>query len=502
MAITLGRQLTNDEKARILDQHGQVCFATGHAIGDQDSVQFDHIRAFASGGSSETNNIAPMCAQHNREKGTLPLFDFRAKLRLEEFFNQGDRLTLGDLLEYLKGLGQISAFGLPISITENQDTLELQSATFHGSYQLYRCPITGWKYFYGTLPMSVIGSDDDSDQGVGLQPRYLIFDKVFELFRHFQTSPVLQPSLGRIVDGKIRLFDGQHKAAAILWNERTDLECKIYVEPNMRLLNQTNISAHEKFAQTRFYTSIMVLKLGSQFGTDFEDYKNLEDGKAKTESGFVSHLMAKDNLTRSEISQRFRSFLYNSILQDEDNRLARLIAAGNRATDEHPITLNGLTASLFANFLLRDPVQDNMTTDSYMREFEIANMINLMNMIDDAGFNQWTPKSAKSNEFQTKLTRVIRARFMKAWAEFLKDVVCAQLGLFDTDERSKPFYRALNAGQLEQIRFSVNRLVDWKIWSSPAGAEIDQVRLDNDRMVKEWLRNQGLTTGYLMGASE
>lgn len=502
MAITLGRQLTNDEKTRILDQHGRVCFATGHAIGDEDTVQFDHIRAFASGGASETNNIAPMCAQHNREKGTLPLFDFRAKLRLEEFFRQGDRLTLGDLLQYLAGQGEISAFGSPISISERQDTFELQSAAFHASFQLYRCPTTGWKYFYGTLPISVIGSDDDSDQGVGLQPRYLIFDKVFELFRHFQTSPVLQPSLGRVVDGKIRLFDGQHKAAAILWNERYDLECKIYVEPNMRLLNQTNISAHEKFAQTRFYTSIMVLKLGSQFGTDFEDYKNLEDGTPKSEAGFVNHLMAKDSLTRGQVSQRFRSFLYNSILQDTDNRLARLVAAGNRATDEQPLTLNGLTSSLFANFLHRDPVRENMTTDSYMREFEICNMIELMNMLDDAGFKDWTPKAAKSNEFQLKLSRVIRARFMKAWAEFLKDVVCAQLNLYETDQRSMPFYRELSDHQLEQIRFSVNRLVDWKMWSSPSGADIDKVRLDNDGMVKQWLKDQGLTTGFLMGASE
>ena len=502
MAITLGRQLTNDEKDRVLQYHGRVCFATGHTVGDEESIQFDHIRAFATGGRTEANNIAPMCAQHNRDKGTLPLFDFRAKLRLEEFFATGDRLTLGHLLAYLREKGDISTYGSPISVQENGDTLRIESATFSKKFQVYRCPVTGWNYFYATLPIDILGSDDDHDQDIGLQPRYLIPDKVFELFRHFQTSPVLQPSLGRIVDGRVRLFDGQHKAAAILWNGHRELECKIYVEPDMRLLNQTNISAHEKFAQTRFYTSIMVMKLGSQFGTDFDQYKDLEDGNTKSEAGFVDYLIAKDNLTKGEVYKRFRSFLYNSILEYDGNRLARLVAVGNRATDDRPMTLNGLTGSLFASFLYREPVTDNMTTDAYRRGFETENMVKLMNMFDELGLNEWSSKSAKNNERQLKLIRLVRARFMKAWAELLKDVVCVQLSLHDRDESSRPFYRELKDDQLGQIRFCVARLVDWKMWSSPLNSEIDQVRLDKDRMVKDWLKEKGLTTGYLLGATE
>ena len=502
MAITLGRQLTDDEKKRVIQQHGRVCFATGHIVGDDEPIWFDHIRAFSTGGMSETNNIAPMCAQHNLDKGTLPLFDFRAKLRLEDFFSRGDRLTLGDLLNYLLDRGDISNFGLPIYVHKDGEILKVESATFSSDFQLYCCPITSWDYFYATLPIDILGSDDDHDQNTGLQPRYLIFDKVFDLFRHFQTSPVLQPSLGRVVDGKIKLFDGQHKAAAILWNDRRQLECKIYLEPDMRLLNQTNISAHEKFAQTRFYTSIMVLKLGSQFGTDFDQYKNLEDGQTKSEAGFVNYLQSKDSLTRGEVSKRFRSFLYNSILEDQDNRLARLVAVGNRATDERPITLNGLASSLFASFLYREPVSDDMTADAYRRGFEAGNMVKFMNMLDDLGLNQWNPKATKNNENQLKLSRLVRARFMKAWAELLKDVVCAQLSLDDTDERARPFYRDLSDEQLNKIRFCIARLVDWKMWSSPVETEIDRVRMDNNRMVKDWIKEKGLTTGYLMGASE
>jgi len=501
VAITL-RQLTDDEKAVVLRRHGRTCFATGHEIASDDSVQFDHIKAFSSGGPTNLNNIAPMCGRHNNDKGTLPLFDYRAKLQLQDFFSQGDQLTLGHLLAYLQDKGELQHYGQSINVHQSEATISIGSSHYSYDFPLCRCPITGWDYFYATLPVELIGSDDDHDEGIGLQPRYLIFDKVFDLFRHFQNSPVLQPSLGRIVDGKIRLFDGQHKAAAILWNNHRALECKIYTHPDMRLLNQTNISAHEKFAQTRFYTSIMVLKLGSQFGQDFERYKNLEDGNVKSEAGFLDYLMAEDSLTKGEATKRFRSFLYNSVLQEEDNRLSRLVAISNRASEERPLTLNGLTNSLFASFLYREPVRDNMTTDAYMREFEIDNMVRLMNMLDEVGLSQWNATAGKTADHHLKLSRIIRARFMKTWSGLLKDVVCAQLNLHDSDERSKPFYRRLQDNHFEQIRACVARLFDWQMWESPANAEIDRVRSDSDTEVKNWLKEKGLTTGYLLGASE
>ena len=419
MATTLKRQLTDDEKDHVIEQHGRVCFATGHAIPESDPVQFDHIRAIATGGPTEINNIAPMCPQHNNDKGTLPLFDFRAKLKLEEFFATGDRLTLGHLLRHLYSNGSILNYGLPVAVQEDGDTIQIESPKDLLKTRTYECPITGWKYFYATLPVDLIDSDDDQDQAIGLQPRYLIPDKVFELFRHFQRYPVLQPSLGRIVGNRIKLFDGQHKAAAVLWNGYRELECKIYIEPDARLLNQTNISAHDKFAQTRFFSSIMILKLGTQFGVDFEVYKNLEDGQVKSEAGFVNYIRAKENLTKSEVNQRFRSFLYNSVLEDRDNQLNRLVSVGNYPTDEKPLTTNALTNSLFTYFLYREPVDDNMATDAYKRGIEVQNVIKLMNLLDDLTLNQWNPKATINDDDQRRLVRLVRSRFMKAWSELL-----------------------------------------------------------------------------------
>lgn len=180
MAITLRRQLSEHEKARVLDVHGRICFATGHPIPDGESMHFDHIRAFIEGGVTEVDNIAPMCEVHNKAKGRLPLEDFRVKLRLDRFFETGDTLTLKDLLEFLRHEGSILVYGQQIFATPMEKTIRIKDQTGQQQhYALYTCPTTGWQYFYATLPVELLDSDDEEDHKIGLQPRYLIPDKVF-----------------------------------------------------------------------------------------------------------------------------------------------------------------------------------------------------------------------------------------------------------------------------------------------------------------------------------
>jgi hypothetical protein len=376
VAITLRRQLNDQEKARIIQIHGRRCFATGHDISEGETVQFDHIRAYAVEPYTELDNIAPMCEVHNRAKGTLPLEDFRVKLRLEDFFSRGDSLTLGDLLRYLKEERDISQFGERVSVSRSDGAARLESGTTSSVQTVYTCPTTNWEYFYATLDVSLLDSDDDDEDRMGLQPRYLIFDKVFDMYRHFQNHPVLQPSIGRIHQGRVLLFDGQHKIAALLWTGRRQFECKIYLNPELRLLNDTNISAHDKFSQTRFFSSIMVLKLGTEFGKDFETYKYLEDGQPKSEAGFMRFFEhgTGSAMSKGERNRRFRSYLYNSILQNPECQTSRFVSNSNRSTDAKPLTIDMLSKSVFACFLYQEPVTDNMATESYKREQEINNV--------------------------------------------------------------------------------------------------------------------------------
>jgi hypothetical protein len=501
MTITLKRQLTNDEKQQILKVHGRICFATAHAIADGEQIHFDHIQAFSHDGVSELDNIAPMCQDHNLRKGTLPLHDFRVKLLLDEFFKEGDRLTVGRLLRFLKERGDLDDFGKAVNVTKTADSVQIESSAGKQSYRLYQCPLSNWQDFYATLDVSLLDSDDESDHSIGLQPRYLIPDKVFEMYRHFQRHPVLLPSIGRVVGNRIKLFDGQHKIAGLLWTGRREFECKIYTDYDIRILNLTNISAHDQFAQVRFFSSIMVMKLGALFGADFEEYKKAEEEPIKTEANFLRWLDRRDRgaVKRGDRAAQFRSFLYNSVIENEPNKLKDLISSSNRRSDDKPLTIDMLTKSLFSSFLYREPVEDNMATDAYKRQSESENMVALMNMLYELGLHAWNPKALTGDTGQRKLDRMFRSKSMMAWSEILRDAVLAKLELTDAEDRACPFYRELDNRQLNAIRQTVARLFNWKFWSD-AGEEIDRVLSDNKSVVKDWFKKHELTTGYLLGA--
>lgn len=383
MSVTLRRQLNEDEKAEIIKMHGRRDFATGLPIPDDDQVQFDHIHAYAEGGETDLNNIAPMSAETNRAKGTLALADYRVKRRLGKFFLRGDRLTLAHLLAFLKESGDIKSYGQVIDAAESDGWVDLDSASGSNKHRLYTCPATGWKYFYATVPVDLIESDDESDHTCGLQPRYLIPEKVFELYRHFQGHPVLQPSVGRVVGNRLKLFDGQHKIAGLLMGGRREFEVKVYLTCDIHLLNQTNISAHDKFAQTRFYSSIMVMKLGSMFGADFEEYKKDESEGSKSEAGFLKWLARRDAgvTKKADRNAQFRSYLYNSVIEHADNKASKYISASNKSTNEKPLTIDMLSKSIFACFMYREPVEENMATEVFKRTVEIENVVALLNML-------------------------------------------------------------------------------------------------------------------------
>lgn len=502
MAIILERQITNDEKAMVLQKFGRKCYATGHEISDNEEIQYDHIKAFAENGASEIDNIAPMCRKHNLQKGRLSLEDFRIKLKINEFFARGDALTLKDELQYFQDKKEITSFGetIPFNINDSTVALELENQKYN--YQLYKCPITNWNYFYATLPVTAINSDDDEDGEIGLQPRYLILDKVFNLYRHFQKNPVLQPSIARMHKNRILVFDGQHKIAAMLWGGRKNFEIKVYINPEPRILNQTNIAAHDKFAQTRFYSSIMVAKLGSQFGKEFEDYKNSEEGTKKSEAGFVKYLKTTERLTTGEVNKRFSSFLYNSVLDQEVNKVSKLVSKSNRSTSEFPLTVDMLSKSLLANFLYRYPLEDDLASEHYKRDKEISNLIELFNIIDSEALHNWDATKSFDDTIQNKLSRMFRSKSIMSWSEILLDAIAAKLEILDSDEKAMIFYRDLNAEDFEKIRNVIRRLYNWNIWTSPPDSEIDRILADNKSEIKNFMKINGLTAGYLLGAPE
>ena len=101
--MTRRRQLTDSEKKQILQQHGRRCFIDGAPISEGELVEFHHIKAFSRGGPTILDNIAPVCKKHHRTMGTMSLQEYRDKITLEAFFEDGEPKYLDDLIREKRG---------------------------------------------------------------------------------------------------------------------------------------------------------------------------------------------------------------------------------------------------------------------------------------------------------------------------------------------------------------------------------------------------------------
>jgi hypothetical protein len=482
--MAVRRQIGQAEKEAVLAGQGMHCFIDGHPVENVADFEFDHIQPFAEGGPAEIANIGAVCRKHNREKGTLSLSEFRDKLELGRFFEGAKKRRLDDLLELKLGKG----FGKRIDVEVKDRSVVLFSDSGPFETPLADCPATGERYFFAMLPVSVLRND------VELQPRALEPTRVWELYRHLRTHTQLAPAVCRLVDGSLLLFDGQHKAAAQVWAGRSRLDCKVYVDPEVRRLRETNLSAHDKLRQMPFYTSTLLEKYAAMAHEDWESF--LETPGPKTEVTFVEFMRATANISKADAIKRVRSMIYQDVLEDKTNTLTDFIAEENRGRS-NPLTMSRLGKTFFAEFIAPPPLNDEFEGDSYHRDEEQANLVALFNIVVELALaDRWDTE--RNDAAHKKAARQFSAGALRAWVPFLRDAIAAGLQLFDHEERSRVFYRELTDADRAVVRRLTSRLLSHKVWDDPA-PELNDLRYDDAERAKEMLKRFGLTTNWILG---
>ena len=481
------RQISDAEKQEIVERQGLRCFIDNHPVAEASDLEFDHIHPYAEGGDSTIANIAAVCKKHNREKGTLTLSEYRDRLDLRAFFEGAAKRRLDDLLHAKLGSG---GFGDPLPSEVGDGEVKL---FFHGgaaqTVPLYECPSTGERYFYALIPVTHLRNDFE------LQPRSLEPERLWELYRHLRTHTQLAPGVGRLVENEVLLFDGQHKAAAQVWAGRPRVECKVYVEPDVRRLKETNLTAHDKLRQMPFYTSTLLEKYADLAHEDWQAF--LETEAPKTEVAFAEFMRNRAGLTRAVALKRIRSVIYRDILDHPDNKLREYVTEENRGRT-NPITMARLEKTFFAEFIAPAPLDDEFETDSWHRDEERENVVFLLNVIVDKALEgKWNPELGDAAH--KKATRLFSAGSLRAWVPFLTDAIAPALRLFQSEQRRMIFYRSLDQSDRQVIEGLVDRLLSHKVWEDPDPA-LNDLRYDNAERAKGMLAEAGLTPNWILGS--
>ncbi len=488
------RNLTETEKQELNEKYrgddGYVrCFINGEPIKDESAIRHHHIKPFSEGGLTSLDNMAPVCYDHHRRIGILSLEQFRDKINLEDFF-QGQPPKLDNLLKEKLGA---RGFGRPLTTELNSDgpSITLYFGDKATDFPLYECPVTDTLYFYACLPVRYINNDSE------IQPRPLQLKRVWDLYHHFRSKTQLSPAICRLKDDQILLLDGQHKTAAQVWCGRDEVECKVYINPDVQRLKETLLLAHEQLRQMAFYTSTFTAKIADLFREEWEGY--IETRGAKTEIGFVQFMMNAKNLSKTTAVNRIISAIYDDILSDKNNKLRDFMA--DRRGKQKPLTVAAAQSHLLKLFAAKPPLAVELEGPDDHRAAEKNNVVMLMNIIaEETLIGRWNPKA--NNEEHSKAQRIYLRGAFRAWVRLLRDVIAVVLQLYTDEEKAQLLFRNVGEEDWDRIRIRVQKLFSHKLWMDPDPDIFASLRTNSLEPAQRCFKEHGLTVSWLLGAEE
>ncbi|WP_306536780.1 HNH endonuclease [Geobacter sp.] len=207
------------------------------------------------------------------------------------------------------------------------------------------------------------------------------------LVKEFQKgNPQLHLTLARINNGKIMVFDGQHKAVAqiLLGNKR--LLLRLFLEPNVDRLTETNTNAGSTLRQIAFDKSIMRQLNNTLYYERIRKYQidhNLsEDNFDFSEEQLVDYFKGEANIKKYIIDS-----LKHTITYAKENILKDFVDFEGKAK-ELPISYSAFEKTFLSLFIdtkliLRTNFGYKSDEGLNPRELEITQLVKLLNIFAD-----------------------------------------------------------------------------------------------------------------------
>jgi hypothetical protein len=292
------------------------------------------------------------------------------------------------------------------------------------------------------------------------------------------------------------LFDGQHKSAAQIWAGRKTLDCKVYIEPDVKHLKDTNLIAHDKLRQMPFFTSTLIAKYSDIFRQEWDQY--LQQPGAKNESDFVAFLRTRGK-TSVEAKKMLQRAIEQEIFDDKDNTLNEFIAETNRAR-RNPLSISILEKTFIREFILSPPTIQEFEGPDDFRAEEKKNLVRLLSIIANKQLvGRWNPDA--DNAEHRRAERIFGAGAMRAWVPMLRDATAQILNLYDEVGREKVLFRHITEEQWILIASRVDRLFTHKIWDDPNPDVASQLKINAAQQVRNVMLRQGLTVNWILGGT-
>ena len=449
-----------------------VCFICEKPIDldlQRDAIEIDHIIPIAADGKDEENNFALTHGVCNRRKSSSDLRVARVLerfSRIEQEANSGEGrgANLGHVLQAYGGakepLRMIVEKGAAKFSIPSDDSAPITTVP------VWQDPLSGMNYCFVKLPLSYLHHDSRiNPRSIGINIRGLI-----EEFNH--KRPQLHVTLAWWApesgdEGKVQVFDGQHKAAAQILLGVKELPVRVFIRPNLNVLLEANTNAGDKLKQVAFDAAVKRHLGSTLFQERVEDYQKLKRLPADDFS-FSETDMVK--LFRGEHRELIRYIVDEArdrITRDPKNKLMDFVEwAGKEA--KKPLAYATVDRTFYPEFLYMHPIDTPLSAGldagTNPRQIEREQMSRLMSLLADAFFaGQWDPEiTGYRLEDRVLKGDPIPPKHLRAWRIAREEVLANVLKWV---RLTIEHYYAFNQEMIDKERLMQRRFPD-VVWAS------------------------------------
>lgn len=385
---------------RLLERQTGRCFICEDPVDlvlHKGQVHIDHIDPLAEDGLDAENNFALTHASCNLKKGASNLLVARRLAEFERLQQDAQKAgkrgaNLGDVLERHGGAKA------PMRLRKHDGTVEFSLPEVGDNAirkaSLFRDKLSEMESFFACLPLEYLHHDDRiNPRSIGANIRGLIEEFLAKRPQLHVALAWWEPDAEGA--GPIKVFDGQHKAAAQILLGVREMPVRIFVEPNENVLLQANTNAGGKLRQVAFDSAVM-RHLGSSLYVDrVRQYRKMrglaEDDYSFSEKDLVQFFRGE----RREMTRYIIDAQRDAVTQDATNKLLEFVEWAGKGA-ERPLSYNSIERSFFKEFLYKKPLETSidmgLEQGNNPRMLEREQLVRIMSLFATVFFiGHWDP---------------------------------------------------------------------------------------------------------------
>ena len=421
-----------------------VCFITEEPI-DLDihynQLDIDHVVPSKLNGKDDPSNFALTFAEANRSKQASDLKLARILQRFKkiqvDLQMQEDRSpNLDDIIRSKGG----SKFTLKFR-RENDSVVYSYAQAGKSDLiksTVYKDKLSGLEYFFAVLPLEFVFHDDK------INPRSIGSNITKLIDEFYYGNPQLHIQLGWIdisenTESPVKIFDGQHKAAAQVMLGVTEIPVRVFINPDEDLIIKTNFRAGTTLKQVAFDKSVQ-RNLGNTLYIDrverYQKELNLEpDNLNFSEKELTNYFKGESR----ELKRYILDAVRDGVTRNHDNKLMEFVDLGGRAK-EKPISYSTIEKTFYSFFIFQDvletPISYRLEEGLNPRSLEKSQITKLMNIIAEEIFIDQFDLEIGTSRIENKIQnnedipmehvrayRMAKEEIMYSWLKYLSQII-------------------------------------------------------------------------------